>query len=81
MVESVPEQRMNEALVPLCPRTICPCSNIERNRNCIFGRRTNWDNLSQGHIYQSIRRISMHSKPSFSEKKGIHEETSREEEV
>ena len=23
-------------------------SNIERNRNCIFGRRKNWDNLSQG---------------------------------
>ena len=23
-------------------------SNIERTRNCIFGRSTNWDNLSQG---------------------------------
>ena len=41
MVKSVPEQRMNEALVPLCPRTICPCKNIERNRNCIFDRSTN----------------------------------------
>jgi len=23
-------------------------SNIERTRNCIFGRSTYWDNLSQG---------------------------------
>ena len=22
--------------------------NFERNRHCIFGRNTNWDNLSQG---------------------------------
>ena len=48
MVKSVPEQRMNEALVSLCPRTICPCSNIERNRNCIFDRSTNSGNMSQG---------------------------------
>ena len=44
-------------------------SNIERTRNCIFGRSTNWDNLSQGQSDINAEYIVLNYKYPFNRNK------------